>query len=35
MFGRAAAVSWYMFIMIAIFGLLQAKLLTRWLGEGV
>lgn len=35
MFGRAAAVSWYMFIMIAIFGLLQGKLLTRWLGEGV
>ena len=35
MFGRAAAVSWYMFIMIAMFGLLQAKLLTRWLGEGV
>ena len=35
MFGRAAAVSWYMFILIAIFGLLQAKLLTRWLGEGV
>ena len=35
MFGRAAAGSWYMFIMIAIFGLLQAKLLTRWLGEGV
>ncbi|MDI9449590.1 MAG: sugar ABC transporter permease [Firmicutes bacterium] len=35
MFGRAAAVSWYMFIMIAIIGVLQAKLLTRWLGEGV
>jgi len=34
MFGRAAAVSWYMFIMISIIGLLQAKLLTRWLGEG-
>ncbi len=35
MFGRAAAVSWYMFILIGVFGLLQAKFLTRWLGEGV
>lgn len=35
MFGRAAAVSWYMFILIGFFGLLQAKFLSRWLGEGV
>jgi|SRR5690554_502866 len=35
MFGRAAAVSWYMFILIGIFGLLQAKFLTRWLGKEV
>ena len=35
MFGRAAAVSWYMFLMIALFGILQARFLNRWLGEGV
>ena len=35
MFGRAAAVRWYMFLMIALFGILQARFLNRWLGEGV